>query len=505
MESLKKWGRLSVAWVILSCVGTAPAWARFQPVTCKNAFTVEQEQAEGSKVAAQVYQQMPVLPESDPVSRYIQRLGAKLVAQAPGYKWQYNFHVVASEDINAFALPGGSIFVNLGTIQAAETEAQLAGVMAHEISHVVMRHSTCNITKAQTPKLGFGVLSALSSVLLGDTIAGSLAQGIVGIGENATMMRMSRDAEKQADLLGAGILYDAGYDPRGLPQFFETIQAKYGAGGVQFFSDHPNPGNRTEYVNAEIATLPRRTGATVTTAEFTRVHATAMGEKTLSAQEVQAGAWRRSGLYASAAGAGAGVVQTAAQASAPTTATGSGPTPTPSSHAARLTGAALSACGNPLRYQGTRFSLGYPPCWKIAGDQTGGATLGPAGGLVDGGVTYGAVVGFAKQDGDGVTNASSLQAATLALAQRLSQQNGGLQQVGDLKAMSIGRQLANAVELRGKSAIIDGGVALPERDWLVTVARPDGDINYMVFVAPEPDFETLRPVFTGILQSFRAE
>ncbi|MCU1322689.1 MAG: peptidase [Acidobacteriaceae bacterium] len=127
-DGLKRW---LVAVVLLAGCGSS-AFARFEPVTCKNAFTIEQEQVEGAKVAAQVYQQMPVLPDSDPVSRYIQRLGVKLVAQAPGYKWQYNFHVVASEDINAFALPGGSIFVNLGTIQAAETEAQLAGVMAHE-------------------------------------------------------------------------------------------------------------------------------------------------------------------------------------------------------------------------------------------------------------------------------------------------------------------------------------------------------------------------------------
>ncbi len=90
---------------------------------------------------------MPVLPDADPVSRYVQQLGARLVEYAPGYKWPYNFHVVNVEDINAFALPGGSIFVNVGTIQAAETEAQLAGVMAHEISHVAQRHSTCNITK----------------------------------------------------------------------------------------------------------------------------------------------------------------------------------------------------------------------------------------------------------------------------------------------------------------------------------------------------------------------
>ncbi|CAN5723800.1 hypothetical protein BH10ACI4_BH10ACI4_35120 [soil metagenome] len=500
-DGLKHW--LVVAVLLAGC--GSPAFARFEPVTCKNAFTIEQEQVEGSKVAAQVYQQMPVLPDSDPVSRYIQRLGAKLVAQAPGYKWQYNFHVVASEDINAFALPGGSIFVNLGTIQAAETEAQLAGVMAHEISHVVMRHSTCNITKAQAPKLGFGIASVLSSIVLGNSGLGSLAQGALGLGANATMMRMSRDAEKQADLLGAGILYDSGYDPRGLPQFFETIQSKYGAGGVQFFSDHPNPGNRTEYVNAEIAALPRRSGATVTTAEFTKVRGLAKDKKALTAKDVEAGAWRKSGLYASAPGAGPGVIPATTAAQAGGAAGNISAQPAAGTGAARLRGSALGSCGTLLRLQAGRFSIGYPPCWKAAADQNGGATIGPAGGVGPDGVTYGAVVGFAKQGGDGVSDAASLKTATVALAQQLSEQNGGLQAVGQLQALTIGRQIANAVELRGRSGVVEGGAQLVERDWLVAVARPDGDLNYIVFVAPEPDFEAMRPVFTAMMQSFKAE
>jgi Zn-dependent protease with chaperone function len=497
-----RFGRLIIGLLgLVSCVQTPAAWGRFQPVSCKNAFTVEQEQSEGAKAAAQIYGQMPVLPDSDPVSRYVQQLGAKLVAQAPGYHWQYNFHVVASEDINAFALPGGSIFVNLGTVQAAETEAQLAGVMAHEISHVVMRHSTCNITKSQNSQLEFGVLSAIGSILLGDSALGSLAQGGLGLGASATMMHMSRESEKQADLLGAGILYDAGYDPRGLPQFFETIKAKYGGGGLGWFSDHPDPGNRTEYVNAEIATLPRRTGSTVTTAEFTRVHSLAGQEKTYSAKDVQAGGWRRVGLYASGPGSAAGMVRDSEVARSPQTA----PQATSGAGAARLSGKALAACGAPVRFQGSRFFLSYPPCWKATNAQDGSATFAPTGGVTANGIIYGAIVGFERQGGEGVSDAASLSAATAALAQKLSDSNGGLQQASKLQTLLIGRQTANAVELRGRSGVTDSGAQLVERDWLITVARADGDVNYMVFVAPEPDFETLRPLFQSILQSFRAE
>ncbi len=103
------------------------------------------------------------------------------------------------------------------------------------------------------------------------------------------------------------------------------------------------------------------------------------------------------------------------------------------------------------------------------------------------------------------TRYATLSAATVALARNLSQNNGGLQQAGKLQALTLGRQMANAVELRGRSGVVDGGTRLLERDWLVTIARPDGDLNYIVFVAPEPDFEAMRPVFTAMMQSFVAE
>ncbi len=240
---------------------------------------------------------MPVLPESDPVSMYVAQLGGRLTAQAPGLKWPYSFHVVASSDVNAFALPGGAIFVNLGTIQAVETEAQLAGVLAHEISHVVLRHATCNMKKQQTTNILAGLGQLATGILLGDGAGGQVAQAIIGGGAGLYGLRMSRDDEKQADLLGTDILYHAGYDPRGLPQFFEIIQGKYGAGGAQILTDHPNPGNRSEYVNAEIDTLPRLTNPKVTSAAFKRAHDLAMKEPTLTAQQIKDGGWKN-GNYA---------------------------------------------------------------------------------------------------------------------------------------------------------------------------------------------------------------
>jgi beta-barrel assembly-enhancing protease len=284
---------MKVLCFVLVCVlGTLPGMARVTLQPCKNNVPPEQQIAIGNKAAAQVYQQMPVLPDSDPVTQYIQALGQKLVAHAPGYHWPYNFHVVNVDEINAFALPGGPIFVNLGTIKAADTEAQLAGVMAHEISHVVLQHSVCNLVKQQRVGILAGIGQIASGVLLGGA-AGAIAQQGIGLTAGLGFLRMSRDAEKQADLEGVGILYDSGYDPRGMPQFFETLQAKYGQGSSQFLSDHPNPGNRTEYISLEIETLGPHDHFTVNTPEFKQIHKLVDSMHIYTQKEVASGVWKR--------------------------------------------------------------------------------------------------------------------------------------------------------------------------------------------------------------------
>jgi predicted Zn-dependent protease len=173
------------------------SFGRVEIAPCKNNFSPEQQIELGQKAVQQVYAEMPVLPDSSPVTKYAQQLGAKLVAQAPGQKWPYNFHVANVAEINAFALPGGAIFVNLGTIQAAANEAQLAGVMAHEISHVVLQHSVCNAAKQQKVGLIAGLGQIAAGVLLGGA-AGTLAQQGIGLTAGLGFLKMSRGAEKEA-------------------------------------------------------------------------------------------------------------------------------------------------------------------------------------------------------------------------------------------------------------------------------------------------------------------
>ena len=470
---------------IFAAAACSPAWARYTPQVCANKFTQEQEVTEGAKVAAQVYQQMPVLPESDPVSQYVAQLGARLVQHAPGYHWPFSYHVVASSDINAFALPGGAIFVNLGTIQATDNEAQLAGVLAHETSHVVLRHATCNISKQSNRDIAYGIGGILSQILLGNGAVGKVAlAGINGV-RGLEYLHMSRDAEMQADLLGTDILYDSGYDPRGLPQFFETIQAKYGNGGAQLLSDHPNPGNRTEYVNAEIATLPRVSNPTVTSAAFHKAHDAATKEKTFTAQQIKDGGWKGANAYASGPGSSAGIVTPSASAGT------------------RLTAQQLGVGGRMQTYRGQDYAISVPSGWQASADSGGGATLSPVGGSTANGVAYGALIGKAAAANNGIVDSRSLSSATVEIANQLSKQNGGLEQIGQPTQLNVGDQAGMGLELRGRSPLAQGGTTLSERDWLVTVPRPDGDVQYLVFVCPEADSGMLRPLFLQMVQSLR--
>ncbi|MDE3106391.1 MAG: M48 family metalloprotease, partial [Acidobacteriota bacterium] len=414
--------------------------------------------------------------------------GAKLVALAPlmpgvTQQWPFNYHVVASADINAFALPGGSIFINLGTIQVAQTEAQLVGVMAHETSHVVMRHSTCNLTAQQRRSVLYGLGSIASAVLLGNGAAGSLAQGAIGLGQNLDYLHMSRGDEQQADLLGTDLLYKDGYDPRGLPQFFEIIEAKYGQGGAQMLSDHPNPGNRTQYVDAEIATLDRRPDWVVTSPEFQSIHALAVKEKVYTAQEIQNGAWKSAGIYARSAGQ-----TTAAAEAAPVL--------------QRLTRAQMATGGVLRRLDTGSFSLQYPAAWQVSGDtKAGSVSLAPPGGAVNGAIGYGATLDMVTVPG-GVAGDAALRTATLRLVQQLVNDNPGLARSGDPQRTKVGGQPAYTVMLHGRSPVANANQPLDEQDQLVAVQRPDGNLSYLILTSPAEDAAAMQPAFRSMVRSF---
>ena len=490
---------LSIAFSIVILALPQPAHARFQPTPCNNPYTQPQEIQLGYKAMAQVYQQQPILPDSSPVAQYVRSLGARLVQFAPGYRWPFQFHVVNAADINAFALPGGDIFINLGTIQAATDEAQLAGVMAHEISHVVQRHSTCNMARQQVPSILAGIGGALAGILLPGT-AGAIAQQGISSVAGLTFLRMSRDDEKQADLMGTDILYDAGYDPRALPQFFETIQAKYGTGGAQLLSDHPNPGNRIGYVNQEIATLPPKTDPITNSPQFVAIHADAMKLHADTADEIKAGAWKKSQPPLPPEVAAAAATTSSTSAGAPTS------TATPAPGTAGSTSAALDPN---LRWQPdssltafnhSLYTLRYPRNWTVTGDAQSAVTIAPSGGSGTSAngqpaTAYGILID--RYQGQG-----SLKQQTDALIQNIEQGNPGMAAVTDATPLTVSHQPALQIEFLSSSPLATASRPMPERDWLITVHRPDGSLSYLVFIAPEKNFNALRPTFKRILSTF---
>ena len=252
----KRWAGLAVLVILVlsPVVLFAVERLNFQPGF--NLFSPAQDVEVGRNASAEINKQVHLIRDAQ-VAGYISDLGKRLAVIAPnqsgGVKYAWTFRVVNNSDINAFALPGGFIYVNRGAIEAAQDEAQIAGVLAHEEGHVVMRHGTHQASEmmlAQAPlSILMGLLGQSSSLL------SQLAQVGLSFGVNSILLRNSRSAESQADEVGTYILYQAGYDPHGMAQFFHIIQQKYPQRTIQFFSDHPNPGNRIKNVDAEIPRL----------------------------------------------------------------------------------------------------------------------------------------------------------------------------------------------------------------------------------------------------------
>jgi beta-barrel assembly-enhancing protease len=413
-----------------------------------NLFSPQQDVQVGKESAAQVDKQMPLV--NDPkVLQYVNSLGKKLASYAPHnnseYAWQ--FRVVNSTEINAFALPGGFIYVNRGAIEAAENEAQLAGVMAHESGHVVMRHGTHMASQAMLAQAPLAILGGI----LGQSgsLTAQLAELGIGLGVNSLLLKNSRTAESQADEVGTYILYQAAYDPHAMAQFFQIIEKKYPQRTLQFFSDHPNPENRIKDVDAEIAKLGPPRGTKTDGPEFEAI------KRRLAAMPPPP--------------KGQGVPKANAQQ------------PPPSEHM--------------IRFDGNVFALSYPDNWQVQQSEDGVA-LFPPGGMVTGpeGETaqaYGAAVScYRPQQGNW-----GLVDATQELVESMRQSNPNLRVVQQTGMSLQGRSavstlLQNASPIEGQR----------ETDHLVTLRQGDY-LLALIFMAPEGAFESYRPTFDKMLES----
>jgi predicted Zn-dependent protease len=245
-----------VALAALAGVVVALAWAARQPgaplrPSSFNLFTREQDVELGAEAAHQIRKQHEVVRDQM-LQNYLKRIGGRLAdtpeARACGFT--FTFTVLNEREVNAYAVPGGPMFVNMALFRAVDNEAQLAGAMAHEMGHVILRHGTTQMSKQNLLEIP----AILAAEATGSRLLARLAEAGVAIGVN----RFTRGDESDADAMGAHLMAEAGWDPIELGRFFEKLQGSNGPSFLAFLSDHPDPGNRERAIADEVRTLRRR-------------------------------------------------------------------------------------------------------------------------------------------------------------------------------------------------------------------------------------------------------
>lgn len=228
---------------------SAVAWlAAAAGIGAISLVSVEQEVQVGQQANAQVRQQTPEVRDAG-VTSYVRTLGKQLVRYAPGPRYPYSFNLADYREINAFALPGGPVWVHRGVLHAATSESQLVGVLAHEIAHIGQRHAADQITKMTMTNWGLGVLGAF----LGNSGGAGAAQVAARMLSNGAFLKFSRDDEREADRVGLQIMTRAGWNGRGMTELFEILrrEEKRDPGSVEtFFSTHPSPQDRIDRLRA---------------------------------------------------------------------------------------------------------------------------------------------------------------------------------------------------------------------------------------------------------------
>jgi Zn-dependent protease with chaperone function len=473
----------AVLCAVVALLLAAPlVWAdRTQVKTGWNIFTTDQDIQIGQKIAIHTESTMPMLSDRR-VNAYLNALGHKIAGFAPGTKFPYEFHVVNSQQINSFALPGGEIFIYRGIIEEAGDEAQLAGVMAHEISHVALRHGTNQATKAE---MSTGVLGVIGGMFGGGSVGSVVSQAGEDLAASSFLLKYSRATETQADVVGTQILYDSGYDPRAMGQFFENIEndVKHGR-FAEMFSNHPIPEHRIERIDQEIDFMggqPKDYKSD--SAEFREIRRYVVE---LPAPPVTPEKGRRSAEIAR---------NPIYDPDRPTLGNTAHP------------GAAVND------YEDELFTTQYPAGWQTDGDGDVVTILPPRGLVLDAhgnpATAYGVNTGiFHPQLTSPITSSSgdsseepppamTLGVATGQLLATMKQSRPNLKPAGPREEIMLDGQSAISVKLLNDSPL--GG---PETDWLVTVLRPRG-LLYFICAAPQKDYAEFEPAFQKVISSIR--
>ena len=444
-------------------IGTLSAQVeQFKPSRL-NLFSKDQDIQLGKESADEVRKTMPVINNPE-LSNYLTRIGQRLAKSPRAGGYPFTFEVINDPSINAFALPGGPMFINTGLVASVENESQLAGVMAHEMSHVALRHGTSNVSKAnliQRPAMLLGQAAGSKGGLWG-----TLGQLGVSLGSGSVLLRFSRDAEKQADLNGAQMMNDAGYDPNAMAIFFDKLNEngkRDDSKLANFLSDHPTPGNRTKYVADQNKFLPKIKYSELDPNELTK------------AKQVVAK-----------------LPAPPKPAAAATAAAGANPGTAPTAQS--------RPSGQVKAYKGPHFQLNYPSNWDVLGDPNASSvTIAPKATLVQDAkgnvqIGYGLMTAYyVPQDGK-----PNLQRDTTALLQQMAGANPGMRQNGTAKSVRVGGQAALLTPFQSTSPY----QGQQETDMILTIARPEG-LFYAVFIAPQSEWAGAQPAFDGVVGSLQ--
>ena len=436
-------------------------------VAPENKYSVQEDVKAGREAAQQVEEQLPLLRD-DGIDDYIEQIGQRLVGAIPSQfrhpEFRYQFDVVNVSDINAFALPGGPMYINRGMIEAARSEGEVAGVLAHEISHVALRHGTAQAGKATPYQVG-SILGQIAGAIIGGVAGQAISLGSQ-FGFGTAFLRYGREYERQSDLLGAQIMARAGYDPRDMASMFETIQEKGGGrGGPEWMSSHPNPGNRQAAITKEAQQL-RVTNPVRNTQRFAQVKSRlARMRKAPTTEQVMKQGGSNRGASRDYPSGQVGRVEP------------------PSARYETYDG-------------GDLFRLAVPSNWReLRGSNS--VTFAPEGG-------YGEIQGqsiftHGLQVGVEQSNARNLRTATNQLVQALAQSNPRLRQTGRYSNVRVGGRAGLATVLTNVSDV----TRQQERIALYTTQLNDGSLFFMVGVAPTREFNAYQRIFNRSVQSLQ--
>lgn len=431
-----------------------------------NSYSPSQDVELGRKAAADARQQLPVMRD-DEVTSYVEDVGRRLAAAIPAElrhpEFQYTFEVVNVREINAFALPGGSMFVNRGMIEAAHTEGEVAGVMAHELSHVVLRHGTAQASKAAKYEVG-QVAGAVLGAIIGGGWGQVVSQG-TQFGFGTAFLRFSREYEQQADLQGCHIMARAGYDPREMANMFTTIEKQGGSGGPQWLSDHPDPGNRVAYITREAELLRVENPVRDTRAfEQVQTHLRRLPPAPTTEQATQK-VGRPTGTAGSDSRMPTGHVES------------------PSSSFKTFT-------------EGNVFRVSVPSNWREIQSESS-VTFAPDGAYGQSSgqsvFTHGVELGIARNE------THDLQTATTELIDSLARGNPSLGRPGRYDNVTVGNRRGLRTVLSNTSEATNR----PETIEVFTTQLRNGNLFYAIGVAPRDTFGSYRGLFDRIASSIQ--